>query len=150
VALHSSELYALDMLSPMSWRVWMLGVGAVYELPKNVRRVCDVDCVHRMSADVRIPSGHGGWEARSYMRLALGLWYLLLVCDVRQGFWRGWWVVVRNDCSIGPNRAQGSMVKGISTMFLRYSSPITSSPWMNGVLGVEGLCIRPSFPRSCR
>ena len=30
VALHSSELYALDMLSPMSWRVWMLGVGAVY------------------------------------------------------------------------------------------------------------------------
>jgi len=72
VALHSSELYALDMLSPMSWRVWMLGVGAVYELPKNVRRVGDVDCVHRMSADVRIPSGHGGWEARSYMRLALG------------------------------------------------------------------------------
>jgi hypothetical protein len=79
----------------------MLGVGAVYELPKNVHRVGDVDCVHRMSADVRIPSGHGGWEARSYMRLALGLWYLLLVCDVRQGFWRGWWVVVRNDCNIG-------------------------------------------------
>ena len=47
-------------------------MGAVYELPKNVRRVGDVDCVHRMSADVRIPSGHGGWEARSYMRLALG------------------------------------------------------------------------------
>ena len=55
VALHSSELYALDMLSPMSWRVWMLGVGAVYELPKNVRRDGDADCVHRMSADVRIP-----------------------------------------------------------------------------------------------
>ena len=50
----------------------MLGVGAVYELPKNVRCVGDADCVHRMSADVRIPSGHGGWEARSYMRLALG------------------------------------------------------------------------------
>jgi hypothetical protein len=72
VALHSSELYALDMLSPMSWRVWTLGVCAVYVLPKNVRRVGDVDCVHRMLADVRIPSGHDGWEARSYMRLALG------------------------------------------------------------------------------
>ena len=56
------------MLSPMSWRVWRLGVGAVYELPKNVRRVVSADCVHRMSADVRILSGHGGWEARSYMR----------------------------------------------------------------------------------
>ena len=72
VALHSSELYALDMLCPMSWRVQTLGVGAVYELPKNVRHVGDADCVHRMSADVRIPSGLGGWEARSYMRLALG------------------------------------------------------------------------------
>jgi len=72
VVLHSSELYALDMLSPMSWRVWTLGVGAVYELPKNVGRVGDVDGVHRMSADVRIPSGHGGWEAHSYMRLVLG------------------------------------------------------------------------------
>ena len=72
MALHSSELYALDMLSPMSWRVWTLGVGAVYELLKNVRRVGDADCVHRMSADVRNPSGHGGWEARSYMWLALG------------------------------------------------------------------------------
>ncbi len=72
MALHSSELYALDMLSPMSWRVWTLGVGTVYELLKNVRRVGDADCVHGMSADVRIPSGHGGWEARSYMRLALG------------------------------------------------------------------------------
>ena len=60
------------MLSPMSWRVWRLGLGAVYELPKNVRRVGSADCVHRMSADVRILSGHGGWEARSYMRLALG------------------------------------------------------------------------------
>ena len=47
-------------------------MGAVYELPKNVRRVGDADCVHRMSADVRIPSGHGGCEARSYMKLALG------------------------------------------------------------------------------
>jgi hypothetical protein len=47
----------------MSWRVWRLGVGDVYELPKNVRRDGSADCVHRMSADVRIPSGHGGWEA---------------------------------------------------------------------------------------
>ena len=29
---------------------------------------------------MRIPSGHGGWEARSYMILVLGWWYLLLVC----------------------------------------------------------------------
>jgi hypothetical protein len=50
----------------------MLGVGAVYELLKNVRRVGDAECVRRMSADVRIPSGHGGWEACLYMRLALG------------------------------------------------------------------------------
>jgi hypothetical protein len=27
---------------------------------KNVRRVGDADCVHRMSADMRILSGHGG------------------------------------------------------------------------------------------
>ena len=72
VVLHSSELYALDMLSAMSWGVWTLGVGAVYELPKKVRCVGDANCVHRMSADVRILSGHGGWEAHSYMRLVLG------------------------------------------------------------------------------
>jgi len=65
------------MLSPMSWRVWRLGVGAVYELPKNVRRVGSADCVHRMSADVRIPSGHGGWEARSYMRT-----YVIIITHV--------------------------------------------------------------------
>jgi len=44
----------------------------LYELPKNVWRVDDATCVHRMSADVRIPSGHGGWEAHSYTGLALG------------------------------------------------------------------------------
>ena len=59
----SSELYALYMLSPMSWRVWRLGVCDVYELPKNVRHDGSADCVHWMSADVRIPSGRGGWEA---------------------------------------------------------------------------------------
>jgi hypothetical protein len=47
-------------------------VGAVYELPKNVRRVGDADCVHRMSVDMRILRGHGGWEERLYMSLALG------------------------------------------------------------------------------
>ena len=72
-----------------------------------------------MSADVSIPNGHGGWEARSSIRLALGQRNLELVDVVRQGFWCGWWVVVRNACNIGPNRAQGSMVKGMSTMFLR-------------------------------
>jgi hypothetical protein len=57
----------------MSWRVCRLGVGAVYELPKNVCRVGEADCVHWRSADdVRIPSGYGSWEARSYIRLALG------------------------------------------------------------------------------
>ncbi len=77
----------------------------------------DADCVHLMSADVRIPSGHGGWEVCSYMRLALGRWYLDLVCVVRQGFWWGWCAAVRNACNIGPKRAQGSMVKGMSTRF---------------------------------
>ena len=74
----------------------MLGVGAVKELPKIVRRVGDAECVHRMSADVSIPNGHGGWEARSSIRLALSRRYLELVDVVRQGFWCGWWVVVRN------------------------------------------------------
>ena len=60
------------MLSPMSCKVWRLGVGAVEESPKNVRHVGDADCVHRMLVDMRIPSEHGGWEARLYMRLALG------------------------------------------------------------------------------
>jgi hypothetical protein len=97
---------------------------------------------------MRISSGYGGWEAHSYMRLALGWWYLLLVHVVRQGFCRGRWVVVRNACSMGPNRAQGSMVKGMRTMFFLYSLPMTSSPWVKGVVGVEGLCIRPSLPHS--
>jgi hypothetical protein len=68
---------------------------------------------HRIFADVRIPRGHGGWEAHSYIMLALGWRYLELVCVVRQGFWWGWWVVVRNASNIRPNCVQGSMVKGI-------------------------------------
>ena len=47
-------------------------MGAVKELPKNVRHVGEADCFQRRLADVRIPNGHGGWEARLYMRLAFG------------------------------------------------------------------------------
>ncbi len=49
--------------------------------------------LQRMSTKVRIPSGHGDYEARSYMRLALGQWYRVLRWVVRQGFWggNGWW-----------------------------------------------------------
>ena len=51
------------------------------------------------------------------MRLALGQRYLelLLLCVVCQGFWWGWWVVVRNACKIGPNLGidiQHAMVAG--------------------------------------
>ncbi len=105
-----------------------------------------MDWLHRRSADVRIPSGHGSWEAHSYIRLALGRWYLLLFCVVIQGFWQGWWVVVRNACSIGPKRAQRSMVNGMRTMFFLYSLPITLSLWMKAVEGVEALCICPMLP----
>jgi hypothetical protein len=43
VALHSSDLNAFEMLSPMSSSVYKLGVGEVYELPKNVLRVGEAD-----------------------------------------------------------------------------------------------------------
>ncbi len=43
VALHSSELNAFEMLSPMSCCVYKLGVGDVYELPKNVLRMGEAD-----------------------------------------------------------------------------------------------------------
>jgi hypothetical protein len=45
-------------------------VGAVYELPQNVRRVGESDCFQIKSAEVRMPSVQGGLEAHSYMRLA--------------------------------------------------------------------------------
>ena len=48
-------------------------------------------------------------------------------------------MVVRNASSMGPNHAQRSMVKGKRTMFFWYSSPMTSSPWMKGAVGAEGL-----------
>jgi hypothetical protein len=115
---------------------------------RYVRHVGEADWLQRRSADVKIPHGDGGWEARSFMRLALGRWYLVLVCVVHQGFWQGWWVVVRNACSIGPNRARGSKVKVMRTMFFQYSLPMTSPPRMKGVEGMEGLCVCPSLPCS--
>ncbi len=50
----------------------------------------EADWLYRTrSAEVRIPSGHGGWEACLYMSLALGQWYLALLCVVPQGFQAG-------------------------------------------------------------
>ncbi len=42
--------------------------------------------------------------------------FSIVVCGV-PGVLTGMWVVVRNACSIGPNHAQGSMVKGMRTIF---------------------------------
>ena len=56
---------------------------------------------------------------------------------------------VRNDWNIGPKQAKGSIVIGMRTMFLLYSSPITLSPCTGGVVGVAGLVMRPSLRRSC-
>ncbi len=78
VAEHRSELKAFEIPRPRSCIVWRLGVGAVYELPKKVLRVGDADAFQLMSADVRMPRGHGEVEAREYMRFALGRWRLLL------------------------------------------------------------------------
>ena len=69
--------------------MWILGVGAVYELPKKVRLVVDVELLQLISAVVSTPSGHGGVEAREYMRFAFGRWRLLLWGKVHQGFWGG-------------------------------------------------------------
>ena len=52
--------------------MWVLGVGAVYELPKKVRLVGDIELLQLISAVVSIPSGHGGAQAREYMRFAFG------------------------------------------------------------------------------
>ena len=52
--------------------MWTLGVGAVYEFPKKVLRVGEADALQFMSADVSMPRGHGGVEAREYMRFAFG------------------------------------------------------------------------------
>ena len=59
--------------------MWILGVGAVYEFPKNVRLVVEVELLQLISAEVSIPSGHGGVEAREYIKFACGQWYC---CDV--------------------------------------------------------------------
>ncbi len=99
--------------------MWILGVGAVYELPKKVLRAGEADVLQLMSADVRMPRGHGGVEAREYIRFALGRWRVLLWGEVHQGFWCVWLVVVRKAWSIGPKRPCGSIVKGMrTTMFL--------------------------------
>ena len=71
-------MYAFERLSPRSCVVWMRSVGAVYELPKKVRLVGDVELLQLISAVVSTPSGHGGVEAREYMRFAFGRWRLLL------------------------------------------------------------------------
>jgi hypothetical protein len=69
--------------------VWILGVGAVYEFPKKVRLVGDIELLQLISAVVSIPSGHGGVLAREYMRFAYGRWRLLLWGEVHHGFWGG-------------------------------------------------------------
>ena len=51
--------------------MWILGVGAVYKLPQNVRHVGESNCFQKKSAEVRIPCVQGGLEARLYIRLAL-------------------------------------------------------------------------------
>ncbi len=78
VAEHRSELKAFKIPRPRSCIVWTLGVGAVYELPKKVLRVGEAEALQLMSADVSMPRGHGGVEAREYIRFAFGLWRLLL------------------------------------------------------------------------
>ena len=50
--------------------VWILGVGAVYELPYKMHRVGKSNCFQKKSAEVRIPSVQGSLEARLYIRLA--------------------------------------------------------------------------------
>ncbi len=62
VAEHNNELYAFEMLRPRSCIVWIPGVGAVYELPKKVRLVVEVELLQLISAEVSIPSGQGGVE----------------------------------------------------------------------------------------
>ncbi len=59
--------------------MWTLGVEAVYELPKKVLRVGEAEAFQLMSADVSMPRGHRGVEAREYIsRFAFGRWRLLL------------------------------------------------------------------------
>jgi hypothetical protein len=60
------------MLRPMSCIVWILGVGAVYELPKKVPLVVEVELLQLISAEVSIQSEQGGVEALAYIRLAFG------------------------------------------------------------------------------
>ena len=72
--------------------MWIPGVGAVYELPKKGRWVSDAELLQLISAEVSIPSGQRGVEAREYMRLAVGrclccvVWCAILF--VVDGWWR--------------------------------------------------------------
>jgi hypothetical protein len=78
IAEHRSELKAFEIPRPRSCIVWRLGVGAVYESPKKVLRVGEAEAFQLMSADVRMPRGHGDVEAREYIRFTFGRWHLLL------------------------------------------------------------------------
>ncbi len=40
--------------------MWILGVGMVYELPYNVRRVGELDSFQKKSAEVRMPTVNSG------------------------------------------------------------------------------------------
>ena len=47
-------------------------------MPKKVLRAGEAEALQFMSADVSMPSEHGGVEAQEYMRFAFGRWRLLL------------------------------------------------------------------------
>ncbi len=70
VAEQRRELKAFEIPRPRSCKVWILGVGAVYELPKKVLREGEAEAFQFLSADVSMPRGHGLVEAREYIRLA--------------------------------------------------------------------------------
>ena len=70
VAEQRRELKAFKIPRPRSCKVWILGVGAVYELPKKVLREGEAEAFQFLSADVSMPRGHGLVEAREYIRLA--------------------------------------------------------------------------------
>ena len=86
---HNNELYAFEMLRPRGCIVWIPGVGAVYELPKKVCLVVEVELLQLISVEVSIPSGQGCVEAVEYIRLAFGQWYFVFWCVVCHGFWGG-------------------------------------------------------------
>ncbi len=74
-----------------------------------------------MSAMVRMPRGHIGSDVHWYIKVALGL-----LC--RHACWGGCEVRVRNELSIGPKQAHGSITKGIGVRFFLIISPMTALP----------------------